>query len=176
MKTNKATVFTEMMLSEDKTERYLYKRTWSRKKDPKLVCVITKYPGSFDPNVEDLTTMLVSNEVAQMVEKYDGFIIVNLTGKKLKRSNMTKEDFSKENDTIVVDTCSDEGVEKIIVAIGSLVTTNKEVNKKLKELLELLPEEKQETVEVLMGKNGPVHPLSSAARSVGGWHLAKLKI
>lgn len=89
---------------------------------------------------------------------------------------MTKEDFSKENDTIVVDTCSDEGVEKIIVAIGSLVTTNKEVNKKLKELLELLPEEKQETVEVLMGKNGPVHPLSSAARSVGGWHLAKLKI
>lgn len=176
MKTVRSTMVVEMILNEDKTERYSYKRIWTRKKEPRLVCIITKHPGSLDPNIQDLTTLLVSNEVAEMDQEYDGFIMVNLTSKNLKRSNMTKDDFSAENDSIVIEACMDEAVDKIIVAIGSIVTSNKEVNGKLKELLDQLPDDRKEKVEVLVGKKGPVHPLSPAARSLGGWHLAKVKI
>ncbi|MFW3362198.1 DUF1643 domain-containing protein [Aerococcus viridans] len=176
MKTVRSTIAVEMILNEDKTERYLYKKTWSRKKEPKLVCIITKHPGSLEPNTGDLTTLLVSNEVNEMDQEYDGFILVNLTSKNKQQSKITKADFSKENDQIVIEACSDDSVDKIIVAIGSIVTSNKEVNEKLKELLDHLPNDCKEKVEVLVGKNGPVHPLSPAARSVGGWHLAKLKI
>ena len=36
MITEKSTIAVEMLLNEEKTERYLYKRIWSKAKAPKL--------------------------------------------------------------------------------------------------------------------------------------------
>lgn len=48
--------------------------------------------------------------------------------------------------------------------------------KRLKKLVDQLPEGVRSKVEIIVGKNGPIHPLSPEARSLGGWNLAKLKI
>lgn len=175
METLKRTVVTEMLLNEDKTERYLYKRVWSRAKNPKLACVLTIRPTSSEPNTMDLTTMLVANEIHEM--GLDGFFLVNLTSKiTTHRRKMKAEDFSNANDSVILEACLDEGVEKIILAVGSITKTNQEVIEKLKELTGQLPDERKELVEVLVGRNGPIHPLSPEARSIGGWQLAKLAL
>jgi hypothetical protein len=172
--TERSTIIVEMLLNEEKTERYLYKRIWSRAKAPKLACVMTIHPGSNDPNRMDLTTMLTANSIYEM--GYDGFLSVNLTGKIQQKRKISASDFSEENESAILEAFNDEQVEKIIVAVGSTIKTNKDVNSKLKSIIAKLPEERREMVEVLVGINGPVHPLTPVARGVGGWKLAKLKM
>jgi hypothetical protein len=174
MLTEKTTVVTEILLNEDKTERYLYKRVWSKAKTPKLAVVMTIHPASSDPNSMDLTTMLISNSIYEM--EYDGFLSVNLSSKIMQKRQLIDNDFSDVNDSVILDAFNDEQVEKIIIAVGSMIKTNKFVNAKLKYLMEQLSAERKEIVEVLVGINGPVHPLSPVARGVGDWKLAKLKM
>ena len=174
MNTERSTIVVEVLLNEEKTERYLYKRIWSKAKTPKLACVMTIHPGSNDPNSMDLTTMLIANSIYEM--GYDGFLSVNLTSKLQQKRKISANDFSEENESAILEAFNDEQVEKIIVAVGSSIKTNKEVNAKLKSIIAQLPEERQKRVEVLVGLDGPVHPLTPIARGVGGWKLAKLKM
>lgn len=174
MQTEKSTVVTEITLSEDKKERYLYRRIWSRKKAPNLACVLTIHPASINANHMDLTTMLISNAISDM--GYDGYLGVNMSSKIKRNSNLKSSDFSEENESVIVDAMNDDQVTKIIIAVGSTIKTNKEVNAELKGILGQLTVDRRELVEVLVGFNGPVHPLAPIARSVGGWKLAKVKI
>lgn len=174
MHTEKATVVTEIILNEEKTERYLYRRMWSRSKAPKLVCVMTIHPASIDPNNMDLTTMLIANSIYEM--GYDGFIGVNLSSKLKQKQKISTRDFSKENESMILEALNDDQVVKIIIAVGSTIKTNKEVNSKLNSIIAQLSDERREMVEVLSGPNGPVHPLAPIVRCVGGWKLEKLKI
>ena len=174
MHTEKATVVTEIILNEEKTERYLYRRMWSRPKAPKLVCVMTIHPASIDPNNMDLTTMLIANSIYEM--GYDGFIGVNLSSKLKQKQKISTRNFSKENESMILEALNDDQVVKIIIAVGSTIKTNKEVNSKLNSIIAQLSDERREMVEVLSGLNGPVHPLAPIVRCVGGWKLEKLKI
>lgn len=174
MITEKSTIIVEMLLNEEKTERYLYKRIWSKAKAPRLACVMTIHPGSIDPNNMDLTTMLIANAVNEM--GYDGFLSVNLTSKLQQKRKISANDFSEENESEILEAFNDEQVEKIIVAVGSSIKTNKEVNVQLKSIIAQLSEERQRMVEVLVGLDGPVHPLTPIARGVGGWKLARVKM
>lgn len=174
MNTERSTIVVEVLLNEEKTERYLYKRIWSKVKAPKLACVMTIHPGSNDPNSMDLTTMLIANSIHEM--GYDGFLSVNLTSKVHQKRKISASDFSEENESAILGAFNDEQVEKIIVAVGSSIKTNKEVNAQLKSIIAQLSEERQKMVEVLVGLDGPVHPLTPIARGVGGWRLAKLKM
>ena len=110
MITEKSTIIVEMLLNEEKTERYLYKRIWSKAKAPKLACVMTIHPGSTDPNSMDLTTMLIANSIYEM--GYDGFLSVNLTSKLQQKRKISANDFSEENETAILDAFNDEQVEK----------------------------------------------------------------
>ena len=163
-----------MPRNEEKTERYLYKRIWSKAKAPKLACVMTIHPGSTDPNNMDLTTMLIANSIYEM--GYDGFLSVNLTSKLQQKRKISANDFSEENETAILDAFNDEQVEKKIVAVGSSIKTNKEVNAQLKSIIAQLSEERQKMLEELVGLDGPVHPLTPIARGVGGWKMARLKM
>ena len=174
MITEKSTIVVEMSLNEENTERYLYKRIWSKAKAPKLACVMTIHPGSTDPNNMDLTTMLIANSIYEM--GYDGFLSVNLTSKLQQKRKISANDFSEENETAILDAFNDEQVEKKIVAVGSSIKTNKEVNAQLKSIIAQLSEERQKMLEVLVGLDGPVHPLTPIARGVGGWKMARLKM
>ena len=174
MITEKSMIVVEMSLNEEKTERYLYKRVWSKAKAPKLACVMTIHPGSADPNSMDLTTMLIANAIHEM--GYDGFLGVNLSSKLQQKRKISASDFSEENDSAILEALNEENVEKIIVAVGSSIKTNKEVNAQLKSIIAQLSEERQKMVEVLVGLDGPVHPLTPIARGVGGWKMAKLKV
>ena len=174
MNTERSTIVVEVLLNEEKTERYLYKRIWSKAKAPKLACVMTIHPGSTDPNSMDLTTMLIANSIYEM--GYDGFLSVNLTSKLQQKRKISANDFSEENETAILDAFNDEQVEKKIVAVGSSIKTNKEVNAQLKSIIAQLSEERQKMLEVLVGLDGPVHPLTPIARGVGGWKMARLKM
>lgn len=175
METIKSTVVSEIATNENKTERYLYRRTWKKSKNPKLVCVLTKFPVNDEPGMLDLTTMLISNEIYGLGE-YDGFILVNLSSRLSPRTSLTEKDFSEENDDVILRVFNDEHVQKIIIAVGSIIKTNKEAALKVHELIGQLPSERKEIVEVLVGSNGPIHPLSPEARSRGGWKLSKAKL
>lgn len=170
----KSTVVTEVVMNEEKTDRYMYKRVWSRAKTPKLACVLTIHPGITDPNLMDLTTMLISNAIYDL--EFDGFISVNLNSRLTDKRHISKEDFSEENNQAVLDAMNDENVETIIIGIGSAVLKNKDVNTWLKDILEQLSPERKEICQVLTAKKGPVHPLAPGARGVGGWQLVKLKL
>lgn len=175
METIRSTAISEIAVNEDRTERYFYKRTWTRSKKPKLACILTKYPVNDEPGMMDLTTMLIANELYGLGE-YDGFILVNLTSKLGPQKNLTKDYFSKENDAAVLSAFNDEQVQKIIIAVGSIIKTNKDTALKVKELIGQLSNDRKEIVEVLVGRNGPVHPLSPQARSRGGWQLSKVRV
>lgn len=174
MKILKKTVVTEMVVNEDETERYLYQQTWTKKKEPKLAVILAINPTNSDPNTLDLTTMLIANEVHAM--KLDGFILCNLTSRIFSRRKIRSDDFNEENDSTIIQACIREDVAKIIVAAGSILKTNEAANEKVKELVAGLPDDVRSKVEIIVGKNGPIHPLSPEARSLGGWNLAKLKI
>lgn len=174
MKTLKKTIITEMIINEEKNERYLYEQAWSRKKNPKLAFILAINPTNLDPNMLDLTTMLISNEVHDM--KLDGFILCNLTSKIFSRRKIKADDFNDANDKVILEACTREDVDKIIIAAGSILKTNEVANEKVKELVAQLPEDVRKKVVIIVGKNGPIHPLSPEARSLGGWNLAKLKI
>ena len=104
MITEKSTIAVEMLLNEEKTERYLYKRVWSKAKAPKLACVMTIHPGSADPNSMDLTTMLIANAIHEM--GYDGFLGVNLSSKLQQKRKISASDFSEENDSAILEACN----------------------------------------------------------------------
>ena len=123
MNTERSTIVVEVLLNEEKTERYLYKRIWSKAKTPKLACEMTIHPGSKDPNSMDLTTMLIANSIYEM--GYDGFLSVNLTSKLQQKRKISANDFSEENESAILGAFNDEQVEKIIVAVGSSIKTNK---------------------------------------------------
>ena len=95
MITEKSTIVVEMSLNEEKTERYLYKRVWSKAKAPKLACVMTIHPGSSDPNSMDLTTMLIANAINEM--GYDGFLGVNLTSKLQQKRKISASDYTERD-------------------------------------------------------------------------------
>lgn len=173
METVRNTVISEIAVNEERTERYSYKRTWSRSKNPKLACILSKFPVSNEPGVMDLTTMLISNELFELGE-YDGFILVNLTSEISPENHLSDNDFSEENNRAILKAFNDEQVQKIIIAVGSIIKNNKDVSGLIDKIIGQLSDERQAIVEVLTGKNGPVHPLSTEARRQGGWNLAKL--
>ena len=101
---------------------------------------------------------------------------MQVTSKLQQKRKISANDFSEENESAILGAFNDEQVEKIIVAVGSSIKTNKEVNAQLKSIIAQLSEERQKMVEVLVGLDGPVHPLTPIVRGVGGWKLAKLKM
>ncbi|WP_314060557.1 DUF1643 domain-containing protein [uncultured Vagococcus sp.] len=164
MKNSKATFKVEAQLSDDGKHRYSYMKKWDTKKP--MATVITIYPGSDDVLKEDLTTMLITN---QLITDYGGFYLVNLFSKlglnKMKLGNEKELNDSFSDDVIQAFA---EATSDVILAWGS-VTQLKVGAKRAEEVEKLVAE--TGNVRMLTDSLGKTcyHPLSPKVRKK--WYL-----
>lgn len=159
MKNSKATLKIEAQLSDDGKHRYSYMKKWDSKKP--MVTVITIYPGSDDVLKEDLTTMLIMNQV---IHDYGGVYLVNLFSKlqlnKMKLGNVENLNDDLSDEVLVACT---KASYITILAWGSIdqIKAGKE---RIHEVMGLLRETKN--VQMLTDIKGEkcYHPLSSKVR------------
>lgn len=59
-----ATITIENWLSDNNQHRYLQKRMWGEGKN--IAVVVTVHPGTADPIITDLTTMLIQTKVHEL--------------------------------------------------------------------------------------------------------------
>ena len=164
MKIEKETIRCEAVFNEDHTHRYLWKRIWN--KDKALATVIMLNPCISDTIVTDTTTFLVVNNLAAL-ERFGGVEIVNLyskmTNKLSFRWNSDQELNDEENNKYIQQAVS-ESVE-VIVAWGRADKTNRRVEKRVKEVMELLEPYKEKISVISDGERKNLHPLTLAVRS-----------
>ena len=164
MKIEKETIRCEAVFNEDHTHRYLWKRIWN--KDKALATVIMLNPCISDTIVTDTTTFLVVNNLAAL-ERLGGVEIVNLyskmTNKLSFRWNSDQELNDEENNKYIQQAVS-ESVE-VIVAWGRADKTNRRVEKRVKEVMELLEPYKEKISVISDGERKNLHPLTPAVRS-----------
>ena len=164
MKIEKETIRCEAVFNEDHTHRYLWKRIWN--KDKALATVIMLNPCISDTIVTDTTTFLVVNNLAAL-ERFGVVEIVNLyskmTNKLSFRWNSDQELNDEENNKYIQQAVS-ESVE-VIVAWGRADKTNRRVEKRVKEVMELLEPYKEKISVISDGERKNLHPLTPAVRS-----------
>jgi len=124
--------------------RYVLERIWNDKEP--MVTVVTLYPSTSELVLMDTTTMLITNNVYKL--GFGGYFSVNLFSKinlpdfpnKLGKKRNYKTATNKTNDEHIIECC--KNAKQVILAYGSLPTKNKQVRKRVEQLLELLKEEK----------------------------------
>ncbi|MDR7871324.1 MAG: DUF1643 domain-containing protein [Tissierellaceae bacterium] len=168
--TQKSTMKTEVIFSEDKEHRYLLRKEWDKKK--KKAMIIMKNPSDGEELIQDIASLLVVNNLVRL--DFGSVDILNLYSKVNTRrfSDMErdKEDIKINNSYIEK---SAVGADIIILAWGSGCSTNKKAAERQQAVLELLVEHKGKLV-VIEDKKGRTgfHPLSPQVRQ--GWKLKKL--
>lgn len=121
----------EIIESSNRHHRYVLSKQWSNKP---MVTVLTLYPSSSNLVEDDMTMMLITNNVYKL--GYGGFYSVNLFSKyEIDRKNYLKAT-NVDNDDHILE-CAKKSC-KIIFAYGSLPLKNKQVAHRLNELYHLL--------------------------------------
>ncbi|MBC1778937.1 DUF1643 domain-containing protein [Listeria booriae] len=170
MKTEKETLRTEAIFSEDGLHRYSQLREWDKKMPSAMVITIAP---SHQSNLQyDLTNVLVMNQLIEL--GYGSYYAVNLYSK-IGLSHHLKElatGWDEAGDALIVEQAGH--VDQIILAYGS-ITTKKEVAEREKLLLEKL-QKHHEKIKLLTDdkqKQG-YHPLSPKVRKM--WRFKNLEI
>lgn len=169
--TEKLTVNCEVVCDDKKEHRFLSKRIWD--KTLPAVCVVTLNPSSCNPFETDLTTMLILNNVYRL-GGIGGVYFVNLFSKvttKLSSEGYSEEKtFYEKNFKCMADTA--KICDKVIIAWGSAGKTNKKVQERESEVLDLLGQY-PEKLFVIANETGNVgiHPLHPSVRAK--WILQK---
>lgn len=139
---------------------YWTKYVWNRQLP--LVLVISNYPSSKTLLQDDLTTMLIKNEIVEM-EDYGGVIIANLFTRSIQTINERTlgEAFPADGMDELIKVVGE--VEKVIVAIGSLATRYQVATDRMK--LFVTQVQKAGIVidkfyDLVNGQHKPVHPLA----------------
>lgn len=172
MNIEKETIKCEAVFSDDRKNRYSWRRIWD--KDKPIACVIMLNPCIADTIICDTTTYLVVNNVARL-ETFGGVEIVNLfsqvTNKLNFRWNDPKELTDETNDDYIMKAATDAGA--IILAWGKGAATNQHISNRAVEVINLLEKFKDKTYLISVGEEHGYHPLSPAVRAQ--WPLTKLE-
>jgi hypothetical protein len=169
MQTDKATVKTEAVFSDDRKHRYILRKEWDTKK-PKATIIMTN-PSTADMLMMDYTTLYIMNNIVKL--DFGGIDIVNLVSKMTTKLNV-KEDLDLKLDAENFDFIlkSAEKSDKVILAWGKLGENNKRVRDVQDGLLERLKPFKEKLC-VIACENGDsgFHPLAPQIRF--SWTLKK---
>lgn len=146
--------------SGNKHHRYVLSKQWSSKP---MATVLTLYPSSSNLVEDDMTMMLITNNIHKL--GYGGFYSVNLFSKyKIDKKNYMKAT-NIDNDYHILE-CVKKSSE-IIFAYGSLPIKNKQVAKRLNDLRNLLENNQlSHSIKYLTDEHQEVcfHPLASQVR------------
>lgn len=163
-KKSKTTIATAEILIEKKVKdnnTYWTKYTWD--KDKPVVLVLANYPGKLDILEEDLTTMLIKNEVYRLGD-YGTVVIANLFTKPISRNIAGERTLSEAYE---IDSMSEivnvtKEVDKVIIAVGSLTNRFQIASDRLAMYGQMCSDEGQldKIVELANGQHEPKHPLA----------------
>ena len=164
MITDKSTLKTETVFSDDRQYRFLLKKEWDNKK-PKATIIMTN-PSISDMIKTDFTTMFIINNLVNI--DYGAFDILNLIPQVTTKINLSKFD---EIPTEVFDENikfikkSAETAEKVLIAWGSL--SSKILTALKNEVIDTLKpfEDKLFTISNEYGGKS-YHPLAPQIRSI----------
>lgn len=169
MITDKDVIKCESVFSDDRSHRFLWKRTWDKEKPS--VAVVALNPAHADNILIDTTTALIVNNVARL-EHYGGVQIVNLfsqlTPKLNFRWNSPDELNDPQNDSYIMK-AADE-CQLVILAWGKGADANANIEKRAVEVINKLQKYKDKLCVICdeNGRNG-LHPLTPSLRN--GWIL-----
>ena len=169
MITDKDVIKCESVFSDDRSHRFLWKRTWDKEKPS--VAVVALNPAHADNILIDTTTALIVNNVARL-EHYGGVQIVNLfsqlTPKLNFRWNSPDELNDPQNDNYIMK-AADE-CQLVILAWGKGADANVNIEKRAVEVINKLQKYKDKLCVISdeNGRNG-LHPLTPSLRN--GWIL-----
>ena len=169
MLSDKATVKTEAIFSDDRRHRYLLRKEWDAKK-PKATIIMTN-PSTADMLTMDYTTLYIMNNVVKL--DFGSIDIVNLVSKMTIKLDVQKDlepMLDAENIDFIIK--SAEKSDKVIIAWGKLGENNSKVREAQDYLLEHLKPFKDKLC-VLASENGGsgYHPLAPQIRF--SWILKK---
>lgn len=164
MLTERETIKGEAIFNEERTHRFLLKRTWNKAKP--LAAVVMLNPCDADALLADTTTYLVINNVARL-EEFGGVIIVNLYSRLTSKLNFKWNDDTDlnlpENDVYIKKAA--EEASKVILAWGRAVDTHKRVAERSVQVLNQLLEYREKLYVISDGERIGLHPLTPAIRN-----------
>jgi hypothetical protein len=169
MLTEKATMRTETIFSDDRRHRYLLRKEWDAKKS-KATIIMTN-PSTADILMMDYTTLYIINNLVKL--DFGTVDIVNLVSKPTTKLQV-KQDLDVTMDPVNLDHIvkSAEKSNNIIIAWGKLGENNKKVRDLQDDLLGYLKPFKEKLFEIAdeHGHSG-FHPLAPQVRFT--WVLKK---
>ena len=163
-----STIHITAIFNEERTERYLLRKTWQA--DGKSACIITINPASKDVINLDLTTMLIQNSLNNL--GYGSFDAVNISPKINPSSREIGRTASIEN--LAQIKASAEESQDVIIAWGSAGANNKKINERQLEILSLLKPFQDKVYMITDGKAKNLHPLVPTLRR-NKWILEKFQ-
>jgi len=162
MKTIQSTMETTAVFDDTGRHRFLLQKTWEP--DKKCAAILMIYPCSTDAVQSDLTTLLTINNTAKL--GFGSVKIVNLFSKINVQVGTDDDPNDSENDKMIVNAVKESDC--LIIAFGKGGMSNKQVQKRQAEVLQLLEPFKDRlvTIQDRRGYTG-FHPLTPSIR--GGW-------
>lgn len=168
MITEKDTIKCEAIFSDDHKHRFLWKRVWNKEKP--LAAVVMLNPCIADNIITDTTTALVVNNVARL-EEFGGVAVVNLyslLSSKLEFKWNSDSDLNMpENDEYIKKVAEESSC--VILAWGKSADTNKRIEQRAVEVINLLLPYKEKLFLISDGTRVGIHPLTPAIRHF--WEL-----
>ena len=172
MLTEKITMRTETVFSDDRINRYLLRKEWDSKK-PRATIIMTN-PSAADLLTLDYTTLYILNNISRL--DFGAVDIVNMTSRITTKLNV-KEDLNTElepaNAEFIIKSAEKSDV--IIIAWGKLGENNKKVRQVESSILTLLSpyKDKLRYIASTQGDYG-FHPLAPQIRFQ--WILKELSL
>lgn len=163
MITDKLTLKTETVFSDDRCNRYLLRKEWDAKK-PKATIIMTN-PSEADLITIDYTTLYILNNISKL--DFGSVDIVNLSSKVTTKLNAKLDlevEIEKENADIILK--SVEKSDKVIIAWGKIGENNQRVRMAQDNLLKILQPFKDKLCCIAASETGEsgFHPLAPQIR------------
>ena len=163
MLTEKLTLKTETVFTDDRCNRYLLRKEWDAKK-PKATIIMTN-PSAADLMTIDYTTLYILNNISKL--DFGSVDIVNLSSKVTTKLNAKLDlevEIEKENAEFILK--SAEKYDKIIIALGKIGENNQRVRMAQDNLLKILLPFKDKLCCITKSEDGEsgFHPLAPQIR------------
>ncbi|MBQ3448913.1 MAG: DUF1643 domain-containing protein [Synergistaceae bacterium] len=172
MLTEKITMRTETVFSDDRLNRYLLRKEWDSKK-PRATIIMTN-PSAADLLTLDYTTLYILNNISRL--DFGAVDIVNMTSRITTKLNV-KEDLNTELEAVNAEFIvkSAEKSDVIIIAWGKLGENNEKVRQVESSILTLLLPYKDKLRYIASEKGDyGFHPLAPQIRFQ--WILKELSL
>lgn len=164
MLTEKETIKGEAIFNDERTHRFVLRRTWNKSKPQAMVVMLN--PCDADSVICDTTTFLVINNIARL-EEFGGVTIVNLfsllTSKLSFKWSPDEELNLPENDDYIKKAVEESS--KVILAWGRAVDTNRRIEERAMHVLNLLLPYREKLFLIFDGDRVGLHPLTPAIRN-----------